>query len=77
MLPETIRLIEQAIIDSPPSISSPRVELLEQAVGAAFRAKMSSSPEETQRHTLRAIAYLVRRLELDAAETPSSGPGAG
>lgn len=67
MLQTTIDDIDSAIAASPPALTGdPRADLIELATGATFRAKYATTPEEARRHTLRAIAYLVRRLELDA-----------
>jgi hypothetical protein len=66
MLQTTIKAINHAIRESVPSVPNPRAELAELATGALVRARYAATPEEAQRHTLRAIAYLVRRYELDA-----------
>jgi hypothetical protein len=66
MLQTTIKAINIAIRESVPSVPNPRAELITLARGAAARADDAATPEEARAHTLRAIAYLVRRLELDA-----------
>jgi hypothetical protein len=66
MRSDTIKAINHAIRESVPSVPNPRAGLGWLAVGAARRAHGAATPEEARAHTLRAIAYLVRRLELDA-----------
>ena len=67
MRPETLRRIEEAIAGSPrPMTLSPSTELLDLARGAVLRAQMVDDGAAADEHSLRAIAYLVRRLELDA-----------
>jgi hypothetical protein len=66
MRSDTIKAINLAIRESVSSVPNPRAELVGLAVGALHRAMGAATHEEAQRHTLRAIAYLVRRLELDA-----------
>jgi hypothetical protein len=66
MRSDTIKAINHAIRESVPSVPNPRAELITLARGAAARADDAATPEEARGHTLRAIAYLVRRLELDA-----------
>ena len=65
MRPETVRLITQAIVESQPSVESPRRGLLDLAIAAALAARGGPTTVETRKNVLRAIAYLVRRLELD------------
>lgn len=72
MLPETIRLIEQAVAEthSPtaPQFAGDHGEWLMRSARVWMnRANGAAAPEEEREHALRAIAYLVRRLELDAA----------
>lgn len=76
MLPETIQRITPAV-QATRLFMGPDEDPLELAISAIRRAQGASTPEEAEGHTLRAIAYLVRRLELDAAEPTRSGPGAG
>lgn len=67
MLQTTIDDIDSAIAASPAAFTgNPRAELITLARGATARADDAATPEEARAHALRAIAYLVRRLELDA-----------
>jgi hypothetical protein len=66
MLSTTIKAIDQAVQSVGTYTLTPREEFPELAVGAIRRAQGAATPEEARAHTLRAIAYLVRRYELDA-----------
>lgn len=77
MLPTTIKAITQALLDSADApISDVRTELLHLAIveirgaNGSWTLGDAGTTNEEREHILRAIAYLVRRLELDA-----HGPG--
>lgn len=73
MLPETIKAIDRAIAKHGDEQSP--TYMLHLAHVAVGRAGDTEARKEQRFYTLRAIAYLVRSLELDAAEAPRSDPG--
>lgn len=68
MRPETLRRIEEAVAATALIKPGHGHALLELARVAVQRAHLAEDAAAADEHALRAIAYLVRRLELDAAE---------